>query len=102
MTCYTLIMSLFSISQFCLTISSHFQVGSLNLKLFDSLLIKPCELTVMELFARYLIPRGYIDSSKLPSPSTNNSTGETTTNHEDERMTPTPPATPMSPGEGYK
>lgn len=78
------------------------QVGSLNLKLFDSLLQKPCELTVMELFARFLIPRGYYDSSKSSNTSKNDESGETShetvTEGDEERITPTPPATPMSPG----
>ena len=59
----------------------------------------------MELFARFLIPRGYYDSSK-PTQSTssdnNNKSGETSHDNTEEgdadTITPTPPTTPMSPG----
>ncbi|XP_067935505.1 FHF complex subunit HOOK interacting protein 2A-like isoform X2 [Watersipora subatra] len=64
-------------------------VGSLNLKLFDLLLQKPAELTVMELFAKYLVPRGYYDESRLPEDSKKETTEPTKVST---------PSTPVSPG----
>ena len=73
-------------------------MGSLNLKLFDSLLQKPCELTVMELFAKYLIPRGYYDESKSPEKDEQDENSPVPLSAPTTPVSPGKPTTPVSPG----